>query len=88
MRFANSRRHQRIIPKLVQPNSNGRKPVGIDAINAACAGGSVRNQTGLLQDCQVLGNSGTADGHFRRNPADRFWPVTQLFEHLPAGRIR
>jgi len=47
-------RRQGLIPELVQIGTKGADPVRVQLVDAACAGGPVDDQPGVLQHLEVL----------------------------------
>jgi len=69
--------------RLAQPG----EAVGFDAVQTPRPVLSLRHETRLLQDSEVLGHGRTADREVGGNLADRARPVSELLEDRPPCRV-
>jgi hypothetical protein len=67
--------------------ADGVESLGIELVQAARAGRAVHNQLGSLQDAQVLGDRGAADGQIARDFADGEGAGQQPFEDGAPDRV-
>ena len=78
---------ERIVPELIEPGPQGRKPLRVDGVDAACAFRVIGDEASLLQHFEMLGHRRPADRHVLRKRADRQRPRPEPLEHAAPGGI-
>ena len=78
---------ERLGPEAVKFSSKRCQPIGVDLVDALLAGSLVDDETGVLQDLQMLRDRRPADGQLTGQLADRAGVLDQPLEDRPPDRI-
>jgi hypothetical protein len=81
------KRTKRLSPELFEVLTQSFKPLGIELIETPVSRGTVHHEICLLQNAEVLRNSGPADRKLPRKLADGARPGDKAGEDVAAGGV-
>ena len=80
-------RGQGVIPELVEVAAYDGQTLRVERVDAAGAHSGGRDESGFLEDLEVLRDRGTADRHLGRDLGDGTGAGGEQFEDGPPGRV-